>query len=91
MKNIAINVVILLCSVVGYFMLQIVGAFIEFFVYGSGEGIENNELLFPTIMVIVQLLILIAVKRRTSVFRGNIIYGLSLSVPLGLFILVYIK
>jgi hypothetical protein len=79
----------LVISVLVYYLLQIIGSFIEFGIFGSGAGIEGYELYVPIGMVITQLIMINFLKYKTSLFKSNILYVLSMFIPIGLLIYFY--
>ncbi|CAM1371613.1 conserved membrane hypothetical protein [Tenacibaculum litopenaei] len=76
-----------LISIVLYFLLQILGSFIEFMIFGSGNGIKGYELYIPISMVIVQVLLTIFIKYKTRIFSSKIVFAIVLIIPI--FLLMY--
>lgn len=76
-----------LISIVLYFLLQILGSFIEFMIFGSGNSIKSYELYIPISMVIVQVLLTIFIKYKTRIFSSKIVFAIVLIIPI--FLLMY--
>lgn len=85
LKNIGVVVLI----IITYFVLQIIGSFIEFGIFGSGAGIEGYELYIPIIMVIIQVIITSIIKLKTSFLKNSLLYMCSILIPIGLFAYYY--
>ncbi|WP_298535916.1 hypothetical protein [uncultured Algibacter sp.] len=79
----------LIISLIVYYLLQMIGSFIEFGIFGSGAGIEGYELFVPIGMVIIQLILITFLKYKTSLFSNNILYVLTMIIPIGLLIYYY--
>lgn len=79
----------LLFGIVVYYLLQIIGSFIEFGIFGSGTSIEGYDLYVPIGMVILQVVLTIFLKYKTSLFKNTIVYILMMIIPTGLLIYYY--
>lgn len=73
----------LLFGIVVYYLLQIIGSFIEFGIFGSGTSIEGYDLYVPIGMVILQVVLTIFLKYKTSLFKNTIVYILMMIIPTG--------
>ncbi|MEM9680942.1 MAG: hypothetical protein AAF901_11525, partial [Bacteroidota bacterium] len=59
------NLGYLVITMIVYFLLQILGSFIEFGIFGSGGTIKGKELYIPIAMLVIQILIIILLKNKT--------------------------
>ena len=83
------NIGYFIISVAVYYLLQIIGSFIEFEIFGSGAGIEGYELYIPVGMVIIQLILTTFFKYKNSLFENNFLYVLAMNIPIGLLTYYY--
>jgi len=83
-----IHFISILTSIALYYILQIVGSFIHFFVFGSGAGADKYELLIPILMVLVQIiLVFISTKKINKLNKiDGILYLILYLLPIGLFL-----
>lgn len=90
MKAIVRNTLSLVISIFLYLLFQIVGSFIEFGVYGSGQGVGNNEMLVPLVMVVIQVIFTYILRRTTFIFRNKYTFILGIIIPFTLFSYFYL-
>lgn len=68
-----------------YYVLQIVGAFTSFYVFGSGAGGNDYALLLPILMVCLQLLTIYLLSRRVEFLKDNKVIFILFLVTIVLF------
>ena len=82
----------LIVFVLLYSVLQILGSVLEFYIFGSGNGISGYEMLIPHSVLFFQLLLMLCIRvisKKNILNKSIIIFIISLFVPLLLFIFQY--
>lgn len=78
----------LLIAISLYFLFQIIGSFIEFFIFGSGNVNDGYFLMIPVLMLIISVLSLFFLLKKVEFFPKNYLYS-SFIVILYMVIFVY--
>jgi len=73
-------------SIVGYFALQVLAAFVAFCIYGSGETFSAKSLNVSALFVAGQLIIVNCLFYRKTWVKKVATLLLALLIPLGLFL-----
>lgn len=71
-----------------YIALQIIGALLEFLIFGSGDGINGYRMLIPYLMLMFQILLMFFIRfnSKISFFKKDLIlFFLSVLIPVLMF------
>lgn len=75
-----------------YIALQIIGAFVEFFIFGSGDGVNGYRMLIPFLMLSFQILLMVFIRFyvKTNILKNNLfLFATSILLPILMFLYQY--
>ena len=85
MKKAILYAIIFLLNIVLYFLLQLLGTFVHFFLFGSGESSVKYIMWVSLVFVFVHVLILLLLYKKQVLIKERLTLIVAISVVCGLF------